>query len=67
MACEAGAIRSQMDAKTTPVRIDETPYSMTGDACQAWVATDHNTMVAVMAGSRRAAVLEEYFPYHGGL
>ena len=66
MEREVGAIRAEMDAKTTPAGIDETPYSVMGDPCQAWVATDCDTTVVVMAGSRGLRSWRNTFRTTGG-
>ena len=64
MEPEAGSIKAGMDAKKTPVNIDETPHPIQGGTGQGWVATDRDSTVVVIAGSRGAAVLMEYFPYY---
>ena len=64
MGPEANSIKSEMNAKTTPVNIDETPYPVLGDICQGWVATDPDSTVVEIAGGRGVAVLDAYFPYH---
>ena len=64
MEPEAGSIKAETDAKKTPVNIDETPHPIQGGTGQGWVATDRGSTVVVIAGSRGAAALMEYFPYH---
>ena len=64
MEPESRRIKTEMDAKTTPVNIDETPYPVQGQTCQVWVATDPHSTVVVAAGSRGTAVLDEHFPYY---
>ena len=56
MEPESRRIKAGMDARTTPVNIDETPYPVMGRTGQVWVATDSQSTVVVVAGSRGTAV-----------
>ena len=64
MEPESRRIKAGMDARTTPVNIDETPYPVMGRTGQVWVATDPQSTVVVVAGSRGTAVLDAHFPYY---
>ena len=67
MEPESRRIKAEMDARTAPVNIDETPYPVQGRTCQGWVASDSQTTVVVVAGSCGTAVIDEYFPYYNRL
>ena len=64
MEPESRRIKAGMDARTTPVNIDETPYPVMGRTGQVWVATDPQSTVVVVSGSRGTAVLDAHFPYY---
>ena len=64
MEPESRRIKAEMDSKTTPVNIDETPYPVQDQTCQVWIASDPQSTVVVVAGSRGTAVIDEHFPYY---
>ena len=64
MEPESRRIKAEMDARTTPVNIDETPYPVQDQTCQVWIASDPQSTVVVVAGSRGTAVIDEHFPYY---
>ena len=64
MEPEFHLIKAEMDARTTPVNIDETPYPVQNRTCQVWIASDPRSTVVVAAGSRGTAVIDKHFPYY---
>ena len=64
MEPEFHLIKAEMDARTTPVNIDETPYPVQDRTCQVWIASDPRSTVVVAAGSRGTAVIDKHFPYY---
>ena len=64
MEPESRRIKAELDARTTPVNIDETPYPVQDQTCQVWIASNPQSTVVVVAGSSGTAVIDEHFPYY---
>ena len=64
MEPESRRIKAEMDSRTTPVNIDETPYPVQDQTYQVWIASDPQSTAVVVAGSRGTAVIDEHFPYY---